>query len=323
MVRSGRWAIALIVVVGAIAIASPDEGRRVAAEDIVRFEDGHSGEIVEVPTELARSWAEASDTSRPSAEAAEETASLPSLAAVDLADPALRTARPSQWVQPAPKRCRRYKRQRFCDGPLRVPVPDAEAAARIQALSIGSARTANFLLGSGPEPRWVDAAAARPSRSLQWPVEGGRLWRGLKPERGKGRRRRPAHKGVDIGAATGTPVRSVNDGLVVYANNELRGYGNLIAIVHADTTVTFYAHLDEAWVSAGTRVRRGQVIGAVGTTGMTHGAHLHFEWRKNGAPLDPLPHFVGRPSSKEAPSDEAPSDAPADDEEHEHLAGDN
>jgi murein DD-endopeptidase MepM/ murein hydrolase activator NlpD len=238
----------------------------------------------------------------------------PEAAPVDLDDPGLATARPMHWVSPAPRRCRRYRRRRFCDGPLRVPEPDAEQAARAERLSLGGANVARHLLLGGPRPEWVAAVVGEARPTLLFPVDGGHLWRGLR----RARRRRPRHKGTDIGAPEHTLVRAVNDGLVVYAGNELRGYGNLMMLVHADSSVTFYAHLYAAWLPAGARVRRGQVLGEVGDTGLARGAHLHFEWRVGGHPRDPATRFrrQERPAADAhedpATTPSTPQDTPAD-----------
>lgn len=103
------------------------------------------------------------------------------------------------------------------------------------------------------------------------------------------------HNGVDIGAAVGAPIVAVNDGLVVYSDNGMHGYGNAVLIVHPDGAVSMYAHCTETYVVAGRLVRRGEVIAAVGETGITHGPHLHFEYRSGGSLEDPLPLFVHIP----------------------------
>ncbi len=78
---------------------------------------------------------------------------------------------------------------------------------------------------------------------------------------------------------------------MAYSNNTIRGYGNLMMIIHADATVAFYAHCQANYVFAGQLVRRGQVIGEVGSTGLAYGAHLHFELRRKGHAFNPLPQF--------------------------------
>ena len=96
-----------------------------------------------------------------------------------------------------------------------------------------------------------------------------------------------AHLGTDFAASTGTPARTVGDGVVEFAGVQ-RGYGNVIFIRHRNNQVTVYAHLSRIGVSRGERVSQGDRIGAVGSTGMSTGPHLHFEFRDNGQHRDPL-----------------------------------
>lgn len=97
--------------------------------------------------------------------------------------------------------------------------------------------------------------------------------------------RRP-HLGVDYAAPTGTPVRTVGDGVVEFAGVQ-RGFGNVIFVRHRNNQVTVYAHLSRIGVRQGQRVAQGDFIGAVGSTGMSTGPHLHFEFRDNGEHRDP------------------------------------
>ena len=94
------------------------------------------------------------------------------------------------------------------------------------------------------------------------------------------------HLGVDFGAPTGTPVRTVGDGKVVFAGRK-GGYGNVIEVQHDSRNRTLYAHLSRIFVKRGQRVERGDNIGAVGTTGLSTGPHLHFEHRVNGVHKNP------------------------------------
>lgn len=98
--------------------------------------------------------------------------------------------------------------------------------------------------------------------------------------------RQKAHLGVDYAAPTGTPVRTVGDGVVEFAGVQ-RGYGNVIFVRHRNNQVTVYAHLSRIGVKRGQRVEQGERIGAVGSTGMSTGPHLHFEFRDNGQHRDP------------------------------------
>jgi len=96
-----------------------------------------------------------------------------------------------------------------------------------------------------------------------------------------------AHLGVDFAAPTGTPVRTIGDGVVSFAGWQ-RGYGNVIEITHKNQQSTLYAHLSRIDVRKGQRLEQGEVIGAVGSTGVSTGPHLHFEFRDKGVHQDPL-----------------------------------
>lgn len=95
------------------------------------------------------------------------------------------------------------------------------------------------------------------------------------------------HLGVDYGAPTGTPVRTIGSGRVVFAGQQ-NGYGNVVEIQHDAHNRTLYAHLSKIYVRKGQSVEREQDIGAVGATGWATGPHLHFEVRVDGAHIDPL-----------------------------------
>jgi murein DD-endopeptidase MepM/ murein hydrolase activator NlpD len=95
-----------------------------------------------------------------------------------------------------------------------------------------------------------------------------------------------AHLGTDYGAVTGTPVRTVGEGVVAFAG-EQNGFGNVVIVKHNNTDETLYAHLSRIEVRAGQSVRQGQNIGAVGATGWATGPHLHFEFRVNGVHQNP------------------------------------
>ncbi|WP_439648663.1 peptidoglycan DD-metalloendopeptidase family protein [Curvibacter delicatus] len=96
-----------------------------------------------------------------------------------------------------------------------------------------------------------------------------------------------AHLGVDYAAPTGTPVRSVGDGVVEFAGVQ-NGFGNVVFIKHRNSHTTVYAHLSRISVKRGQTVNQGQNIGATGATGWATGPHLHFEFRVNGQHQDPL-----------------------------------
>jgi murein DD-endopeptidase MepM/ murein hydrolase activator NlpD len=102
--------------------------------------------------------------------------------------------------------------------------------------------------------------------------------------------------GINIAAAAGTPVRASEAGTVAYAGNELRGFGNMLLLKHGGGWVTAYAHNKELLVKRGEKVRRGQVIARVGSTGGVDQPQLHFEIRKGKRAVDPLDELP-RPSA--------------------------
>jgi len=95
------------------------------------------------------------------------------------------------------------------------------------------------------------------------------------------------HLGTDFAAPTGTPARTVGDGVVAFAGVQ-NGYGNVVFVQHRNNTETVYAHLSQLMVKRGDNVSQGQTVGLVGSTGWATGPHLHFEVRVNGVQHDPM-----------------------------------
>lgn len=130
--------------------------------------------------------------------------------------------------------------------------------------------------------------------NLVWPINGD-ITSGYGPRWGK------IHEGIDISALEGTWVRSVASGMVVFTGHYGK-YGNMVTVKHYDGTKTFYAHLKDYCVFKRQRVKKGQKIGKVGTTGKTTGPHLHFEIHVNREAQDPLsllpPRKLGEPSTR-------------------------
>jgi len=125
----------------------------------------------------------------------------------------------------------------------------------------------------------------RSGRSFLWPVQGDILSKYGPTASGT------QNDGINIKAAEGTPVLAADAGTVAYAGNELRGYGNLILIKHADGWMTAYAHNSKLLVSRGQKVQRGQVIARVGATGAVTEPQLHFEVRRGSRALDPMDYL--------------------------------
>lgn len=101
---------------------------------------------------------------------------------------------------------------------------------------------------------------------------------------------RKLHAGIDVGAASGTPIYAAADGIVI-ESGWTGGYGKAVIIDHGGGIATLYGHSSQLYVAPGQSVRRGQLIAAIGTTGFSTGPHLHFEVRLNGTPVDPLAYI--------------------------------
>ena len=99
--------------------------------------------------------------------------------------------------------------------------------------------------------------------------------------------------GINLAVPEGTPVKAADDGVVAYAGNELKGYGNLVLVRHANGFVTAYAHASDILVKRGDTVKRGQVIAHSGQTGNVTSPQLHFEIRKGATPVDPAQYLSG------------------------------
>ncbi|MFY7810896.1 MAG: M23 family metallopeptidase [Flavobacterium sp.] len=110
---------------------------------------------------------------------------------------------------------------------------------------------------------------------------------------------RKMHNGMDFTSPTGTPVYATGDGVVKQADNNMSGYGNLIIINHGFGYETYYAHLSRYNTGAGKKVKRGDVIGYVGSTGRSQAPHLHYEVRVNNEPVNPMNFYYGSISSAE------------------------
>ncbi|QFT76520.1 M23 family metallopeptidase [Erythrobacter sp. THAF29] len=129
---------------------------------------------------------------------------------------------------------------------------------------------------------------AVPSRS---PLAGSRLTSGYGMRNHPVLRKRARHKGVDLAAPTGTPVYATADGIVGRAD-WFSSYGLYIAIDHGADLETRYAHMSKLAVAAGDTVKKGDVIGYVGSTGRSTGPHLHYEVRVDGVAVNPIPYMV-------------------------------
>ena len=136
-------------------------------------------------------------------------------------------------------------------------------------------------------------AAVRPQVSVpsRMPLEDARLTSDYGDRTHPVLKRRMGHKGVDLAATTGTPIYATADGYVSKAER-FSSYGNYVAIEHGARIQTRYAHMSRIAVSDGTWVKKGDIIGYVGSTGRSTGPHLHYEVRIDGAAVNPVPYMV-------------------------------
>jgi murein DD-endopeptidase MepM/ murein hydrolase activator NlpD len=148
-------------------------------------------------------------------------------------------------------------------------------------------RTANNLgLGSRAYRRFQ----LENSQPSIWPVDGrlmGAFGERTDPFSGEG----AFHKGVDITAPIGTPIRATADGIVTFAEME-NGFGRLVKINHGNGVETYYAHLSRFYVQPGQDIRRGELIGAVGTSGRVTAPHLHYEVHLRGVAVNPYRYLA-------------------------------
>src|SRR5215475_4405144 len=152
------------------------------------------------------------------------------------------------------------------------PAQNANVVAPTEQLDKEAAKLAE---GSGAVPKF------------RWPANG-RVIAGYGPTTNGHQ-----NDGINIALPENTPVKAAEDGVVAYAGNELKGYGNLVLVRHPNGYVTAYAHAKELLVKRGDQVKRGQVIARSGQTGNVNTPQLHFEIRKGSSPLDPTRFLNG------------------------------
>ena len=129
--------------------------------------------------------------------------------------------------------------------------------------------------------------------SFRWPVKGRVISGfGTRPDGGH-------NDGIDVAVPQGTSVKAAENGVVAYSGNELKGYGNLVLIRHANNWVSAYANNAELLVKRGDKVRRGQIIAKAGATGAVSQPQVHFELRKGSRPVDPTKHMSDQAANAE------------------------
>lgn len=191
------------------------------------------------------------------------------------------------------------------------PLPAKEKPASAEKSPEPAKKTADTgktdrAVPGGPEPKLVRTAAISPSQQtdaapgtaklpeppsltgadFRWPVRGRLISEfGSKPQGTQ-------NDGINIAVPEGTSVKAAENGVVAYVGNELKGFGNLVLVRHADDWVTAYAHNSQILVRRGDQVSRGQIIAKAGQTGSVRQPQLHFELRKGSRPVDPLRHLA-------------------------------
>ncbi len=171
--------------------------------------------------------------------------------------------------------------------PAKIEPPPASSAPPVAAPPAPAAAVAAAPAVVAPSA----AVAAPPSNGLQgfvWPAKGEVI--AAFGTTGKGQH----NDGINIAVSLGAPVVAAESGVVAYAGNELRGFGNLLLIKHADGWMTAYAHNETLLVHRGDTVRRGQTIARAGETGGVTQPQLHFELRQGTRAVDPMA-FLGKP----------------------------
>jgi murein DD-endopeptidase MepM/ murein hydrolase activator NlpD len=167
--------------------------------------------------------------------------------------------------------------------PIAPPADKPKASAKPQAAQAAASEEEvvggqNSQVASNQQ---LPAPEPMSGNSFRWPVQGRIISEfGTKADGGH-------NDGINVAVPAGTSVKAAENGVVAYAGDELKGYGNLVLIRHSNNWVSAYAHNEEILVKRGDQVRRGQVIAKAGRTGQVNQPQLHFELRKGSRPVDP------------------------------------
>jgi murein DD-endopeptidase MepM/ murein hydrolase activator NlpD len=212
-------------------------------------------QVAAAPVQVAPSMA------APASVAAPPPPALPrgAVEAAPLSAPAPVAAAPLPAPEPVP-------------APAASPPPAAPPAPSVEAVA--------------PPPAALPAPPRRSSGRFAWPAQGPVISPfGAKPGGLQ-------NDGINIALPKGAPVRAAENGVVAYAGNEIRGFGNLLLIKHDGGWMSAYGHNDQLLVKQGQQVKRGQLIARAGATGGVSTPQLHFELRKAGGAVDPLAHLA-------------------------------
>jgi murein DD-endopeptidase MepM/ murein hydrolase activator NlpD len=170
-----------------------------------------------------------------------------------------------------------------------APATKMAAVAPPQSARLAQATTnvteEKSIAAEAPAVKPSEATGALPT--FRWPVRGKVITSYGAKTNGK------SNDGINLAVPEGTPVKAAEDGVVAYSGNELKGYGNLVLVRHANGYVTAYAHASELLVKRGDTIKRGQIIAKSGQSGEVGSPQLHFEIRKGSSPVDPLQFLNG------------------------------
>jgi murein DD-endopeptidase MepM/ murein hydrolase activator NlpD len=183
-------------------------------------------------------------------------------------------------------------------------MPAAAAPAVVQPVAVATVPATKMAAATiSPQSVRLAQATPTPEETAEAPVKASEATGALPtfrwPVRGKvittygAKTNGKSNDGINLAVPEGTPVKAAEDGVVAYSGNELKGYGNLILVRHANGYVTAYAHASELLVKRGDTIKRGQVIAKSGQSGEVGSPQLHFEIRKGSTPVDPLQFLNG------------------------------
>ena len=188
--------------------------------------------------------------------------------------------------QPVATRQTQYTAPAMAPAP-QIAQPRSVPAEQVATIPAQTARLATPEPAKAAEDPVKSAEPAGGMQTFRWPVKG-RVIAGFGPKTSGGQ-----NDGINLAVPEGTPVKAADDGVVAYAGNELKGYGNLVLIRHSNGFVSAYAHASELMVKRGDTIKRGQVIANAGQTGNVTSPQLHFEIRKGSTPVDPTKYLSG------------------------------
>jgi murein DD-endopeptidase MepM/ murein hydrolase activator NlpD len=216
--------------------------------------------------------------------------SVPDLARANNLDPSARLSLGTKLVVPAGKTA-------AAAAPVAVAAAQPVAAAPVPPVTkVAAVDTQQKARLAQAAPNAEEPAIESPVKAAEatgavptfrWPVRGKVITAYGAKANGK------SNDGINLAVPEGTPVKAADDGVVAYSGNELKGYGNLVLIRHANGYVTAYAHASELMVKRGDTIKRGQVIAKSGQSGEVQSPQLHFEIRKGSSPVDPLQFLNG------------------------------